>query len=191
MGLFLEGPQMIGKSTILRQQLVKGAYRLGGFYVQRLLSADDHIMGYQLRSAAELVQETASYEWSDEGCFIKRQEGQMTCDLSVFAESGHRLLQQSLRADVEIILLDEFGGLELQVPAFYQQLKAILGSSKKIIGVYKSSANYRQQVERSRYPLAVETERRELEELMEGQRLAVTAESLNQTSHLVEQYLKV
>ncbi|WP_314061128.1 nucleoside-triphosphatase [uncultured Vagococcus sp.] len=171
MGLFLEGPKRIGKSTLLRQQLIAGNYQVGGFYVQRLLSSCHEVTGFQLCSAESILIETSSYKWSGEACFLRQIDGQMVPDLEVFENFGRQLLEQALNQSYEVILLDEIGGLELQVASFYQPLLTLLKSSKKIVGVYKSTDNYRQLAIHQQ--LQVEKQRVELEELMGGSRIVI------------------
>lgn len=164
MGLFLEGPKMIGKSTLLRQQLLIGNYHVGGFYVQRLLSETDEVMGFQLRAVNLLLPLTSSYHWSEDHCFLRRKDGQMVADLAVFEEFGQQLLEQALNQSYDVVLLDEIGGLELQVKGFYRSLTQLLKSTKKIVGVYKSAENYQELAHQQQLQIA--PQRFQLERLM-------------------------
>ncbi len=186
MKFFLEGPKLIGKSTLLREQLLKTDYRVGGFYVQRLLSENDQVMGFQLRSAESLLLKTSSYEWTEEACFLRRVNGQMVPDLKVFETVGRHLLEQAVNQSFDVILLDEIGGLELQVPDFYRPLLQLLNSSQKIIGVYKSFENYQQLARRQR--VKVTAQRREIERLIHGSCLTVD-DHLDRTTAKVSDYL--
>lgn len=164
MGLFLEGPKMLGKSTLLREQLLIGDYHVGGFYVQRLLSETDEVMGFQLRAANLLLPLTSSYHWSEDHCFLRRKDGQMVADLAVFEEFGQQLLEQALNQSYDVVLLDEIGGLELQVKGFYRSLTQLLKSTKKIVGVYKSAENYQELAHQQQLQIA--PQRFQLERLM-------------------------
>lgn len=132
--LILMGEIGAGKSTLIRNALGDHAARAGGF-VTRRITEKGTVQGFDLAPAAVLSDSTLPGQR-----FLDFSEGQRRDD-SVFAVLGASLLHQAL--DAPYAVADEFGGLELLVPEFYDELVKLLTSDVPTIGVLKTPASVR------------------------------------------------
>lgn len=132
--LILLGEIGSGKSTLIRTALGAGAARAGGF-VTRRVTENGRVLGFDLAPAASLSDPVLpSQRFLDLSGNPRRDDG-------VFAGLGTALLKQALGAPFAVV--DEFGGLELLVPEFYEALTALLTSHVPTIGVLKTPASVR------------------------------------------------
>ena len=127
--LILMGEIGAGKSTLIRNALGAGAARAGGFVTRRVLK-NGRLQGFELAPARI---------WSDPNLpahrFLDFSRGKRRDD-SVFSGPGAALLAEALHAPFAVA--DEFGGLELLVPEFYEGLVKLLSSDVPTIGVFKT-----------------------------------------------------
>ena len=142
---FIEGPVRIGKSTILRRCLEDYKRILGGFSSQRILEKDTgHVLGYSLMPASDFCIEIhmdKSELHAKENLFLAQHgaAGGFVFSPEVFAGAGMRFLDNYQYCD--LMLLDEIGGVELQVPSFKEKLYEVLAAPVPCIGVLKGSPN--------------------------------------------------
>lgn len=132
--LILMGDIGAGKSTLIRSALGSDAARAGGF-VTRRITEKGMVQGFDLAPAAVLWNPTLPAQR-----FLDFSKGQRRDD-GVFAGLGASLLAQAL--DAPFAVADEFGGLELLVPEFYEGLVKLLTSDIPTIGVLKTPAAVR------------------------------------------------
>ena len=132
--LILTGEIGTGKSTLIHKSLGADARRAGGFITRRVF--EGHILkGYELAAAAALAESDMTGDF-----FLTLSPSVQRRDW-VFAESGAALLQKAQNAPFAVA--DEFGGLELLVDPFYEQLLALLRSDVPVIGVMKTDLSVR------------------------------------------------
>ncbi|ALS01126.1 hypothetical protein ATZ33_07015 [Enterococcus silesiacus] len=156
---FLEGDKLIGKSTLLKEVILAGNFSVSGFYVKRQINDQGEIVGFELREAKELLEDQPDLQEVPEHCFIQTENGKRTRNLKVFETFGLELLKEAQLSAAEIILLDEIGGVELLAKSFREALLAVMRQPKKIIGVFKSEANYQRQKQQMREKLEIDWQR--------------------------------
>lgn len=127
--LILMGEIGAGKSTLIRNALGAEVARAGGF-VTRRITENGRLQGFDLAPARI---------WSEPNLpaqrFLDFSQGKRRDD-SVFSCFGAVLLREALQAPFAVA--DEFGGLELLVPEFYENLVKLLSSDVPAIGVFKT-----------------------------------------------------
>lgn len=143
--LFLLGDIAVGKSTMIRENLLPHLAQVGGFYVQRIFIGE-RIAAFKLNP----LQEAGKYQLNAyvsglaglDSLFLYSDEaGQWHKDLAVFAGCGRACLKESLAAGKDLILLDELGGIELACPDFMEAVLEVLDSEVPALGVMKSPQN--------------------------------------------------
>ena len=132
--LILLGEIGSGKSTLIRFCLGSDAARAGGF-VTRRITENGAVLGFDLAPAAAIWDSNLPARR-----FLDFSEGQRRDD-GVFSGLGVSLLTRAL--DAPFAVADEFGGLELLVPEFYEGLVKLLTSDVPTIGVFKTPASVR------------------------------------------------
>ena len=143
--LFLSGTIGAGKSTLIRECLLPYLPVVGGFYVQRILK-DGQLIAFRFRpvsadEAYRLSLAVDNLEGLDNLFLYADQHSGWLRNEQVFIESGVNCLQQSLKKNNKLILLDELGGIELHIPAFMAEVYRIFNSSIPVLGVIKAPAN--------------------------------------------------
>ncbi len=127
--LILMGEIGAGKSTLIRNALGTEVARAGGF-VTRRITENGRLQGFDLAPARI---------WSEPNLpaqrFLDFTNGKHRED-SVFSGLGATLLKDAQNAPFAVA--DEFGGLELLVPEFYEGLVKLLSSDVPTIGVFKT-----------------------------------------------------
>lgn len=161
---FLEGDKFVGKSTLLKETILATNVSISGFYVERRINEQGKIVGFELRAAKEWRQENPNTDSIDEHCFIQTEHGKRTRNLKVFETYGKKLLDEAKKGTADIILLDEIGGIELLSQPFMTELLTVIQQPKKILGVYKSEANYQRQKQHTLERLEVDRQRKELKQ---------------------------
>ena len=124
--LILMGPIGCGKSTMIQTALGQDISRAGGFLTIRKRNGSQ-LLGFDLSSPAAPQQGHR---------FLDFENGGVRNDW-VFSDFGVGYLQTS----ATFAVCDEFGGVELLVDDFYNQLMAFLRSDVPCIGVFKTEAS--------------------------------------------------
>ena len=138
MHLFIEGERGSGKSTLILDLIRPYLYAAGGFGTIRLLGEDGRVKGYAQVAASELERVNDRYQEDLPGLFVERRGDHMVSRPEVLTEYTLPLLDQKGAA---FYLMDEIGGVELQIPAWRQRLMALLEGEVPCIGVWKSPDN--------------------------------------------------
>lgn len=151
--LFLEGPIQTGKSTLIRnvlETLGEGS-GVAGFISQRLTAPDsndgtDDTVAFRIAPAGEPLTRPVKdiISWPNPGeeeCLAKGvfkyfDKDGVTKHPKVFQGIGLSYLTKSVDSS-KLILLDEIGGHELDVPEYRKALYEVLASGKPCIGVIK------------------------------------------------------
>ena len=121
--LILMGPIGCGKSTMIQTALGHDISRAGGFLTVRKLDGTQ-LLGFDLTSPAAPQQGHR---------FLNFENGAVRND-RVFSDFGIKCLQ----TPAPFAVADEFGGMELLVDDFYNQLLVFLKSGVPCIGVFKT-----------------------------------------------------
>lgn len=127
--LILTGEIGTGKTTLIQRILGTHACRAGGFITRRVFE-NGILQSYELAPAAALADSDIKGQ-----SFLMFSPTPVRND-TVFSGSGTQLLKAALQAPYAVA--DEFGGLELLVEPFYEQLLALLRSDVPVIGVMKT-----------------------------------------------------
>lgn len=131
--LFLIGPSGCGKSTMIRRALGGALAYAGGFVTERVNAPDGKLIGYDMTSAAA----AAGIEGFERERFLDCSGPSPVTDNEVFRGMGVRLLNEAQY--YPYALMDEFGGFELIIPQFREELLEVLNNdSLPCIGVLKS-----------------------------------------------------
>lgn len=143
--LFLEGPGGQGKTTLLLKNM--GALRMnaGGFVVRRLLDPEGKIRGFSLSSPGASDEASLPFAKSTENVFLERTESGVAQRLHVLEEGMLSLLDGCEHR--KLIVVDEFGGIELLLPKIRARLAEILRARVPCIGVFKSRDNAKNMAE--------------------------------------------
>ena len=129
--LILYGPIGCGKSTMIKEALGADAILAGGYVTLRAYCGDQ-LAGFDLAPATVLCSRQDMrrierfLEFGDSR--IQRPE--------VFESLGTTLLKEAQERDFAVV--DEFGGMELLVPSFREELLNLLSSPVPCIGVLKT-----------------------------------------------------
>ncbi len=143
--LFLQGNIGIGKSSIIRENILPHLDRIGGYFVQRVFIAGRHV-AFKLKP----VRTAKDYELNihidsldgEEGLFLyNRKDNKWQADLQVFEKYGLNYLKQGIEAPKKILLMDELGGVELKCPVFMETVLEALDGTTPVLGVLKSPRN--------------------------------------------------
>ena len=129
--LLLYGEIGIGKSTLIKRALENCTGEFGGFLtVRRQLPGGRPsfflLPGQAMKNAALEEAGQAFLDLTD-GVLLRNE---------VFVNYGVQLLTEAPKHS--FALMDEFGGVELLVPAFSEALRAVLGSPVPCLGVFKT-----------------------------------------------------
>ena len=133
MHIFLQGPKRIGKSTVIRRTLDilmdEAPLELGGFFTWNGGKDDPHVY---MRPASAL----------SEGEIIRLASfnainGGLKADVDAFEVDGVRILRDSKRADMNLIIMDELGFLEKDAPLFRQAALDVLDEDIPVLGVLR------------------------------------------------------
>lgn len=183
MYLFLQGPQRVGKSTILRNALLPRERSVAGLMVQRLLE-NGGMCGFRACPVSgALPQLEGEYAAALTGVFLYRGQS----SLAVLERAISRAQALCSQESCKLILLDEIGGLELSSPAFMQCLDAILALGKPCLGVLKSQENLAHTAARLGLPCGILRQSQRLYQRIArgGKVLDVNKNNLGQTAQAV------
>ncbi|MEG1137954.1 MAG: nucleoside-triphosphatase [Lachnospiraceae bacterium] len=137
--LFLEGRSGIGKSTMILEAGASKSHQGAGLFSQRMHNAKGHTVGFRLIPYGDVTCSIGVYEQGMKQMFLQDIGNQRVLDLSVF-ESARKLIGDYGHAS--FLVLDEIGGVELQLASFRELLYELLDSGIPCIGVLKAKENY-------------------------------------------------
>jgi len=118
----LTGPVHSGKTTLLKnvvRELKRQKYRIGGFLSEPIWKSEETV-GYDLFDLREersipLIRRTGEKEWQKIGAYFFIPQG--------LAKAEKIILQEK---DVDILVVDEVGPLELSGKGFWPALKQVI-----------------------------------------------------------------
>lgn len=137
---FLEGPTGIGKSSLIFEMVKKSKIPCRGFLSRRLLHADGSTGAFQLAAYHKADKPTGFYRGNEDNIFL-RYPGRKNAEAVPAVFASLRELTGNWQ-EAKLLVLDEIGGMELQVPACREFLYEMLNSRIPCIGVLKSFDNY-------------------------------------------------
>lgn len=147
--LLLQGDIGIGKSTIIRDSIIPYIDFVGGYYTQRILddkqkvgflvrpieSKEDYVLNKDIKDIKpEEMQRLFAY---------KKPNGIWAFDNEIFAHFGMEYLSKGLQHRKKLLIADELGGMEFQKDSFLRELAKIFLSDMPVLGVLKSSCNFK------------------------------------------------
>ena len=133
--IIITGPSGCGKSTAVRSVLGPALSCAGGFITERDISPTGTVEGVSIFPAAAAF----SKEEYEGRRFLDFSGAQTSHDNEAFRTFGVRLLKES--GNYPFTLIDEFGGFEMLVPEFREELLKVLNSPQPLIAVLKSREN--------------------------------------------------
>ncbi|MCG8483447.1 MAG: nucleoside-triphosphatase [Clostridia bacterium] len=140
--LFLCGPRLCGKSTLLKRYLEPCRQLIGGYFVQRLYLAGV-CQAFRMvdinRSEEYLLNKiTTSIDHEDNVLF---EIGERRIMLETFEILGVTTLQKALyNTQKKLIVMDELGRLEEKAPQFKAIVCEALDCPKPVLGVIKDES---------------------------------------------------
>lgn len=133
--IIITGASGCGKSTAVRSVLGPALNCAGGFITERDISPTGTVEGVSIFPAAAAF----SKEEYEGRRFLDFSGAQTSHDNEAFRTFGVRLLKESV--NYPFTLIDEFGGFEMLVPEFREELLKVLNSPQPLIAVLKSREN--------------------------------------------------
>lgn len=131
--LFLCGPAGCGKSRLLREELGPALAMAGGYVTEFARDEAGKVIGVDLFPAAA----AAGIDGFEALRFLDMSSVPPKRDNEVFRGPAAQLLQEAEYYPFSVI--DEFGGFEMVIPQYRQQLAEFLSSEQPCIGVLKST----------------------------------------------------
>ncbi|HHV17728.1 MAG TPA: hypothetical protein GXZ27_02570 [Thermoanaerobacterales bacterium] len=145
----LQGDIGIGKSTIIRDSIIPYIDFVGGYYTQRVLDGEEKV-GFlisPIKSKQDYVlnRDIKDLRLKDKSrLFIfKKPNGAWSFNNEVFVHYSIKYLSKGLQDNKKLLVADELGGMEFQNDSFLQEIGKILLSQVPVLGVLKSSCNFR------------------------------------------------
>ncbi|MCE5196178.1 MAG: ATP-binding protein [Negativicutes bacterium] len=142
--LLLQGPSGSGKTSLLLQTLQQAKRPAGGFIVQRM-RLPNGLLAYCLTPAAAALSPDWSEAAEQANIFL-----QITPNGAQFSAEDFLRSFTALTENQPFLILDEIGGIELQLPFVRQRLAEFFRSERILLGVWKSRANLARMIERTR-----------------------------------------
>lgn len=139
--LLIEGPSGTGKTTLILETLGGKTGKAGGFMTVRLLDDSGQRMGFAVKASAECSGPEKHFGVGDIDDVFIRFDGEKKVDVGAFVRRAGRSLDEEACRDAEFLIMDEFGGVELEDEVFAAKLLCALNREKPVIGVIKSRAN--------------------------------------------------
>ncbi|MCX7708966.1 MAG: nucleoside-triphosphatase [Clostridia bacterium] len=129
--IFLTGQKQVGKSTLINGALSQNAFAVGGFKTLPHLTHGERD-GFFIRSMLPDIV-------TSENILISRKNshGGWEAIPATFEQVGVKILEESLKACPQLILMDELGFLENQALNFQRTVMKCLDSPVPILGVIK------------------------------------------------------
>lgn len=131
--LFLCGPAGCGKSRLLREELGPALAMAGGYVTECARDEAGKVIGVDLFPSAA----AAGIDGFEALRFLDMSSVPPKRDNEVFRGPAAQLLQEAEYYPFSVI--DEFGGFEMVIPQYRQQLAEFLSSEQPCIGVLKST----------------------------------------------------
>ena len=131
--LFLCGPAGCGKTKLIREELGPALAMAGGYVTEASRDESGKITGVDLLPAAA----AAGIDGFEALRFLDMSSVPPKRDNEVFRGPAAQLLQEAEYYPFSVI--DEFGGFEMVIPQYRQQLAEFLSSEQPCIGVLKST----------------------------------------------------
>ena len=143
--LMLIGDRGVGKSTIIRDNVIHCLKNIDGFFSQRIL-IDGQKVGHRLCDINsvdlynyELNINIDNIELIDNVFINKNSDGTFNFNKSIFVYEMNRILDKQFKS--RLIILDEIGGMELAIEEIKDKLFTILDNNIPVLGVIKSNEN--------------------------------------------------
>lgn len=133
--LFLCGPLSRDNARILEEELGPAIAMAGGYITRRVLDENGRLLGCDLLPAAA----AAGIEGFEPLRFLDCGTTPPTKNNEVFRGPAVQLLKEAEFYPFSVIY--EFGGLEILIPQFREQLAEFLSSEQPCIGVLKDEAD--------------------------------------------------
>lgn len=130
--LFLYGPSCCGKTRLIQEELGASLAMAGGYVTRAALDSSGKLLGYDLLPAAA----AAGVEGYEALRFLDHSSVPPKRDNEVFRGPAVQLLKEAEYYSFSVI--DEFGGFEMVIPQYREQLAEFLSSEQPCIGVLKS-----------------------------------------------------
>lgn len=137
---FLQGDIYVGKSTLIGESIANIKKELGGFTVQQGYCREGRCNQFSLESVRETLLPAKKRTPEEERIFMRREGAEWVFIPEVFEGWAARLLENERRRGINMFLLDEVGGMELQCRGFARQLHLLL-AERMCIGVFKQLRN--------------------------------------------------
>lgn len=142
--LFLTGPSGCGKTTSILRLLPSFSGSIGGFIVQRLVS-NTKPLGYCMVPSRKADKTWLETEKLPKTCFLTVREQELKFDANLFTQSF-----LELTADGDLIILDEIGGVELQISEVRARILSLLNSDTPLLAIWKSKENLLQMIQKGK-----------------------------------------
>ncbi len=136
---FIEGPSGCGKSTAITSELYDLLPYSGGFCTCRLIDNKGNACGFRHVKPPEFSGLTERYEPGLPGIFIESPGEEFVFHPEVFRTDSIDMLRDA--PEKRLYIIDEIGGVEMQIPEFTDALKYRLNSKIPCIGVWKAETN--------------------------------------------------
>lgn len=139
--LFITGTIRIGKSTLLKEVIDPIKSLTGGFFVQRLLKGNE-TYGFRLVDIAKenYLPNLQIEDFKDCYDIILLKGKENPINYGVFKRVGVATLTFT-REERKLILMDELGIMETEVPEFTEIVCQTLDKDTPVIGVLKKKSN--------------------------------------------------
>ena len=132
MHIFLTGDVQVGKSTIINKVLNTLNVPYKGFRTYGAEYKEDGSSVIYISPANNLNDKTiASVRHGD-------KHTKMEVNKEAFEVKGVKILENSLKSNIDLILMDEIGFIESHFEGFKNAIREVLNSNKTILGVVRN-----------------------------------------------------
>ena len=135
--LLIEGVSGTGKTTLILETLGNLMDKAGGFVTVRLLDGDGRRTGFAVKKAERGAKPDKVFENSDIPDRFICFEGESRAEVPKFVELASRYIERA----GTFLVMDEFGGIELENGGFADRIAEILENGRPVIGVIKMREN--------------------------------------------------
>jgi len=144
--LVITGPSGSGKTSALLKLLPYVQGKTGGFVVQRVRSGE-RVLGYSMIPSREASEVWIEATEPPNTCFLTLEDQNLHFHTDRFSDS---FMQLTLEGD--LMILDEIGGIELQLPEVRARILSLLSSNKPLLVIWKSKENLLQMIQEGKAP---------------------------------------